>query len=352
VIAPGSSIGILGGGQLGRMLALAAANMGYRIHVFAPEAELPAGDVAAQVTRAAYDDAAALDAFAAAVDVVTYEFENVPVAAIERLAAHVPVRPDARALDIAQDRLSEKRFIENLGGRPAPYRAVDSVADLEAALLDVGPRAILKTRRMGYDGKGQARIGPGDDAAAAWAAIGARPAVVEGLVAFDGEFSVILARGHDGATVVYDVPHNRHEGGILDVSAVPAPDFIARHAPEAIALTRKVADTLDYVGVLTIEFFACADGPVFNEMASRVHNSGHWTIEGARVSQFENHIRAVCGLPLGPATLTAPAVRMQNLLGDAVHDWAALLADPRAHLHLYGKSEVKPGRKMGHVTWL
>jgi len=352
MIPPGSTIGILGGGQLGRMLALAAANMGYRVHVFAPEAELPAGDVAAQVTRADYDDAAALDAFARAVDVVTYEFENVPVAAIERLAAAVVVRPGARPLDIAQDRLSEKRFIEGLGGSPAPYRAVDSLADLTVALAEIGPRAILKTRRMGYDGKGQVRIAPGDDPAAAWAAIGARPAIVEGLVAFDGEFSVILARGHDGASVVYDVPHNRHEGGILDVSAVPAPPFIACHATDAVALTRRVADVLDYVGVLTTEFFATAAGPVFNEMASRVHNSGHWTIEGARVSQFENHIRAVCSLPLGPATLTAPAVRMRNLLGDAVHDWAALLADPQAHLHLYGKSEVKPGRKMGHVTWL
>ncbi len=352
MIPPGSTIGILGGGQLGRMLALAAASMGYRVHIFAPEDELPAGDVAAQVTRASYDDAAALDAFAGQVDVVTYEFENVPVAAIDRLAASVIVRPGARPLDIAQDRLSEKRFIEGLGGRPTPYRAVDTLADLTAALVEIGPRAILKTRRMGYDGKGQARIGPGDDPAAAWAAIGERPAIVEGLVAFDGEFSVILARGDDGATVVYDAPYNRHDGGILDVSEVPAPDFIARHAAAAIALTREVADALDYVGVLTIEFFATAAGPVFNEMASRVHNSGHWTIEGARVSQFENHIRAVCGLPLGPATLTAPAVRMRNLLGDAVHDWAALLADSQAHLHLYGKSEVKPGRKMGHVTWL
>ncbi|QYE36775.1 5-(carboxyamino)imidazole ribonucleotide synthase [Polymorphobacter sp. PAMC 29334] len=352
VTPPGSTIGILGGGQLGRMLALAAAGMGYRVHIFAPEDELPAGDVAAEVTRAAYDDNAALDAFAGVVDVVTYEFENVPVAAIERLARRVPVRPGGNALDIAQDRLSEKRFIESLGGHPAPYRTVDTLADLTAALVEIGPRAVLKTRRMGYDGKGQARIGPGDDPAAAWAAIGERAAIVEGLVAFDGEFSVILARSHDGATVVYDVPHNRHEGGILDVSAVPAPDFIARHAAEAVALTRTVAQALDYVGVLTIEFFATPAGPVFNEMASRVHNSGHWTIEGARVSQFENHIRAVCGLPLGPTTLTAPKVRMQNLLGDAVHDWAAVLADPGAHLHLYGKSEVKPGRKMGHVTWL
>lgn len=352
MIAPGSTIGILGGGQLGRMLALAAANMGYRVHVFAPEAELPAGDVAAQVTRAAYDDIAALDAFAAVVDVVTYEFENVPGATVERLAARVPVRPGARALDIAQDRLAEKTFIASLGGTPAPFRAVASEADLVSALAAIGTPAVLKTRRMGYDGKGQARIATPADAPAAWTAIGGAPAIVEAHIAFDHEFSVILARGGDGATVVYDVPDNAHVGGVLDTSRVPAPLAITRHAEAATALARRVADALDYVGVLTLEFFACPAGPVFNEMAPRVHNSGHWTIEGARVSQFENHIRAVCGLPLGPTTLTANTVTMTNLLGDAVHDWARLLADPSAHLHLYGKSEVKPGRKMGHVTRL
>ncbi len=352
MIAPGSTIGILGGGQLGRMLALAAANMGFRVHVFAPEAELPAGDVAAEITRAAYDDTAALDAFAAAVDVVTYEFENVPVAAVERLAARVPVRPGARALDIAQDRLAEKTFITGVGGVPAPFRAVASEAELVTALTVIGTPAVLKTRRMGYDGKGQARIAAPDDAAAAWAAIAGAQAIVEAHIAFDHEFSVILARGADGATVVYDVPDNAHVGGVLDTSRVPAPAAIARHAEAATALARRVADALDYVGVLTLEFFATEAGPVFNEMAPRVHNSGHWTIEGARVSQFENHIRAVCGLPLGPPTLTATAVTMTNLLGDAVHDWATILADPQAHLHLYGKSEVKPGRKMGHVTRL
>jgi 5-(carboxyamino)imidazole ribonucleotide synthase len=352
MIAPGSTIGILGGGQLGRMLALAAANMGYRVHVFAPETELPAGDVAAVVTRAAYDDTAALDAFAAAVDVVTYEFENVPVAAVARLAARVPVRPGARALDIAQDRLAEKTFITGLGGTPAPFRAVASEADLVAALAVIGTPAVLKTRRMGYDGKGQARIANPADAAAAWAAIAGTPAIVEAHIAFDHEFSVILARGADGAGMVYDIPDNAHVGGVLDTSRVPAPPTIARHAAAATTLARRVADALDYVGVLTLEFFATDAGPVFNEMAPRVHNSGHWTIEGARVSQFENHIRAVCGLPLGPTTLTASAVTMTNLLGDAVHDWATILADPQAHLHLYGKSEVKPGRKMGHVTRL
>lgn len=352
MIPPGSTIGILGGGQLGRMLALAAANMGYRVHVFAPEAELPAGDVAAEVTRAGYEDNAALDAFAAAVDVVTYEFENVPVAAVERLATRVPVRPGTRSLEIAQDRLAEKTFVTGLGGATAPFRAVDSAADLVTALAAIGTPAVLKTRRLGYDGKGQARLAVPGDAATAWAAIGGAPAIVEAHVAFIVEYSVILARSCAGATVVYDVPHNVHVGGILDTSSVPAPAVVAAQVPAAVALTRRIAEALDYTGVLTVEFFATADGPVVNELASRVHNSGHWTIEGARVSQFENHLRAVCGLPLGPATLTAPTVTMTNLLGDAVHDWATLLADPTAHLHLYGKSEIKPGRKMGHVTRL
>jgi len=352
VIPPGSTIGILGGGQLGRMLALAAANMGYRVHVFAPEAELPAGDVAAWVTRAAYDDRAALDAFAAAVDVVTYEFENVPVAAVAHLAARVPVHPGVGPLEVAQDRLAEKRFIAGLGGLTAAYRPVASLAELTAALAEIGTPAVLKTRRLGYDGKGQARIAMPGDAASAWEAIAGVPAIVEAHVVFAGEFSVLVARGGDGATIVYDVPHNAHVAGVLDCSTIPAPAAIARESAAAVALAHRAADALDYVGVLTLEFFATTAGPVFNEMAPRVHNSGHWTIEGARVSQFENHIRAVCGLPLGPATLTAPAVTMTNLLGDAVHDWAALLADPGAHLHLYGKSEIKPGRKMGHVTRL
>lgn len=352
MIAPGATIGILGGGQLGRMLALAAANMGYRIHIFAPEAELPAGDVAAQVTRAAFDDFAALDRFAAQIDVATFEWENIEVASVRHLATQVAVLPGAAALEIAQDRLSEKNFVRELGGATAPFAQIDNPVDLRIALDALGTPALLKTRRMGYDGKGQVRIERDGDADAAWAAVGGQPSILEGLVSFSGEFSVLLARGRDGDTRVYDVPHNRHDGGILATSQVPAPADIAAHAPEAMALARRVAERLDYVGLLTLEFFATEKGPVFNEMAPRVHNSGHWTIEGARVSQFENHIRAVCGLPLGNPALTAPSVRMANLLGDAVHDWAALLADPNAHLHLYGKSEVKPGRKMGHVTWL
>ncbi len=350
VIPPGATIGILGGGQLGRMLALAAATLGYRVHVFAPEAEQPAADVAAVATRAEYGDTAALDAFAAAVDVVTYEFENVPVAAVAHLAARVPVRPGVAALDVAQDRLAEKTFVAGLGGATAPFRAADDLAGLRTALAAIGAPAILKTRRMGYDGKGQARIATADDAAAAWAATGGAPAIVEGLVAFDHEFSVVLARGGDGRAVVYDVPDNVHIGGVLATSHVPAPAAVAAQAPAAIALALRAADALDHVGVLTLEFFATPSGPVFNEMAPRVHNSGHWTIEGARVSQFENHIRAVCGLPLGSTARTAAAVTMTNLLGAAAGDWATLLAEPGTRLHLYGKREATPGRKMGHVT--
>lgn len=352
MIPPGSTIGILGGGQLGRMLAIAAANMGYRVHSYAPDDEIPGGDVSAVVTRAAYDDLAALDAFAASVDVVTYEFENIDVAAVEHVARIVPVRPGAAALRVSQDRVTEKEFVIELGGRPAPFRAVSSLADLAVALAELGAPALLKTRRFGYDGKGQARIETAADAERAWSLIGERPAVLEGLVRFDAEFSVLLARGLDGATRVYDTPRNEHASGVLSCSTVPAGAPIEDQAPEAIALAQKVADALDYVGLLTLEFFATHDGPVFNEMAPRVHNSGHWTIEGARVSQFENHIRAVCGLPLGDPSLTAPSVRLDNLLGDAVHDWQSILADPHAHLHLYGKSQVKPGRKMGHVTRL
>jgi len=352
MIPPGSTIGILGGGQLGRMLAMAAASMGYRVHIFAPEAELPAGDVSAAVTRAAYTDHAALEVFAAAVDVVTVEFENVDAASLEFLESRVPTRPGARALRIAQDRLVEKDFFTDLGGRAAPYRAVSSLAELEAAVREVGTPGILKTRRFGYDGKGQVRIDADTPLDAAWADIGGNPSVYEGFVRFDAEFSILLARAEDGSSVVYPAPRNMHESGILALSEVPAPAPLAAHIEDAAAMARKVADALSYVGLITLEFFACADGPVFNEMAPRVHNSGHWTIEGAHTSQFENHIRAICGLPLGETSLSARAVRMKNLIGEDADDWAAILADPRAHLHLYGKSEVKPGRKMGHVTWL
>lgn len=352
VIAPGGVIGILGGGQLGRMLALAAAPLGYRVHLYAPEAELVAADVAAFVTRAGYDDRAALARFADAVDVITYEFENVPSDTVAFLEGLKPVRPGHGALDVAQDRLSEKSFVGSLGGRTAPYRVVDDLASLEAGLSALGMPAILKTRRFGYDGKGQARIHAAGEAPAALAALGGKGLILEGFVEFSAEFSIIVARGVGGAEQHYPACLNRHEGGILTESRVPAAGLDAAHLEAATALVVRIADALDYVGVLTCEFFASAQGPIFNEMAPRVHNSGHWTIEGAQTSQFEQHVRAVCGLPLGPVGLTAAEVRMTNLLGDAANAWPALLAEPGAHLHLYGKSASAPGRKMGHVTRL
>lgn len=351
VIAPGGIIGILGGGQLGRMLALAAVPLGYRVHIYAPEGELVAADVAAFVTCAAYEDRDALARFAASVDVITYEFENVPSEAVAYLETLKPVRPGHEALDVAQDRLSEKRFVEGLGGRTAPYRAVDTEAELLAALQELGAPAILKTRRMGYDGKGQQRIKSVEEAASASLALGARGLILEGMVHFTQEFSIIVARGVDGHEVHYPACLNRHEGGILAATHVPA-GLSAAHVEEATALVVRIADALSYVGVLACEFFAMPDGPVFNEMAPRVHNSGHWTIEGARTSQFEQHIRSICGLPLGPVTLTAPAVEMRNLLGDEIDRWQEYLADPEANLHLYGKLDAAPGRKMGHITYL
>jgi 5-(carboxyamino)imidazole ribonucleotide synthase len=349
-LPPGSTIGIVGGGQLGRMLAVAAAQLGYRCHVFAPEGEAPAVDVSAAATRARYDDAEALARFADAVDVVTYEFENVDAGPLAELAAKSRIRPSVEALELTQDRLFEKQFAASQGGRPAPYVAVDSMADLEAAIAELGTPAILKTRRMGYDGKGQARIGSPADAEAAWTAIGGRPSVLEGFVRFEAEFSIILARGGDGATAAYDPPDNWHSEGILATSTLPARDIVLAQRDEAVALAERVAAALDYVGVLTLEFFATADGPVLNEMAPRVHNSGHWTIEGTVCSQFENHIRAICGLPLGSTELVRPNVEMRNLIGADADAWPAILADPTVHLHLYGKAQARPGRKMGHVT--
>lgn len=351
-IKPGSTIGILGGGQLGRMIAIAAAQLGYRTHIYAPESSGPAADVSPLWTQGSYGDDQLLAGFAASVDLVTYEFENIPEESVAQLARLGHVRPNARALGIAQDRLSEKQFVVEQGGRPAPFAAVGSLADLEQAAARIGTPAILKTSRLGYDGKGQVRIMPGDDLAAAWDMVRGQPCVLEGFVRFDAEFSVILARGEDGEMHFWDSPANVHEDGILATSTVPAGGIIAVQVPEARALAAKVADALDYVGVLALEFFAGADGPVFNEMAPRVHNSGHWTIEGALTSQFENHVRAICGLPLGDTALAAREVVMHNLIGEAANAWREILADPANHLHLYGKHEARPGRKMGHVTRL
>lgn len=350
MIAPGATIGILGGGQLGRMLALAAAQLGYRCHIYAPEADPVAGDVAALVTRGAYDDVEALAKFAASVAVVTYEFENVAAAPLGAIAPHAPLYPPARALEVAQDRVTEKTFAGEAGGLVTPWAAIDSRADLAAALARIGTPGILKTRRDGYDGKGQWRIHSAADAdAIAWPDV---PLIYERMVRFTHEFSVILVRGQDGQIAFWDCAHNEHAGGILARSTVPAPAAIAAHVPAARDLTARIAAALDYVGVLTCEFFATADGPVFNEMAPRVHNSGHWTIEGAIASQFENHVRAICGLPLGDCGLVTQGAVMDNLIGDAANAWAQILSDPANHLHLYGKAEARPGRKMGHVTRL
>ncbi len=347
--APGSTIGILGGGQLGRMLGAAAAQLGYRIHVFAP-ASGPACDVASAFTRAAYDDTEALARFAETVDLVTMEFENVPAEALETLARTCPVRPGERALAIGQDRLAEKRFAQGLGIATAPFAVIAGADDCAAAIPETGLPAILKTNRLGYDGKGQARIADSDALAAAWRELGETECVLEGFVDFSCEYSVVLARGEDGSCVFWDSPHNVHVDGILATSSLPAPDIVVAQQPRARAAAQAIADALDYVGVLTCEFFGHEDGPVFNEMAPRVHNSGHWTIEGAVTSQFENHIRAICGLPLGSTALTGAGVEMHNLIGEDANRWPALLAEPTNHLHLYGKAEIKPGRKMGHVT--
>lgn len=347
MLPPGSTIGILGGGQLGRMLAVAAAQLGYRTHVLAPDRESVAAQTASSLTRADYHNRIVLADFAAACDVVTYEFENIDVAPVEWLSQRVPVHPNPAALRVAQDRIAEKRFVETVGGRPAPWAPVNSEADLMAALDRIGYPAILKTTRFGYDGKGQAVIRNAADAAEAWATIGG-PAVLEGFIAFTHEFSILIARGQDGVSVRYDPPHNVHRDAILRTSTVPAPAEIVAQAEEATALACRIADELGYVGVLACEFFVGSDGPVFNEMAPRVHNSGHWTIEGADTSQFENHIRAICGLPLGATTLTGREVTLENLIGDDA--WQPALTEAGAHLHLYGKGSARPGRKMGHVT--
>ncbi len=351
-LPPGSTIGILGGGQLGRMLAMAAARIGYKTHVYAPEGDGVAFEVAGAWTVAAYDDEMALNAFGNAVDVVTYEFENVPLDAVRHLAEHVSVRPGLRSLEVAQDRLHEKGFAAECGVPLAPYAEVRRESDLADALAQVGGRAILKTATQGYDGRGQVRINVPDEAAAAWTAIGGQRAILEAFVDFTGEFSVLLVRAADGTVELWDCPENRHEDGILATSTVPADPAMADAIDEARTMAVAMAQALDHVGVIACEFFVGADGPLFNELAPRVHNSGHWTIEGARTCQFENHIRAVVGLPLGDPARRGARVTMRNLIGEEVETWPALFADPEAHVHLYGKGAPRAGRKMGHVTWV
>jgi 5-(carboxyamino)imidazole ribonucleotide synthase len=350
-IPPGATIGILGGGQLGRMTAMAAARLGYRCHVLAPEPESPAADVAAAFTCAAWDDLAALDAFAAAVDVVTLEFENVPVAAAERIARAVPVRPSAAVLAVTQDRIAEKRFVNAAGIATTGWRAVTSPAELGAARDALGGRAVLKTARLGYDGKGQLPVGRAVEPAAAWARLGAGIALAEAVVDFTMELSVITARGGDGRMVSYVPVENRHERHVLRRTIAPAP-LDAALAAEAVGIAERLARALEVVGLLAVEMFLAHDGRLLvNELAPRPHNSGHWTIDACAASQFEQLVRAVCGLPLGDPSRLADAV-MDNLLGDEVATWPALLAEPGARVHLYGKREARPGRKMGHVTRL
>ncbi|HEX8482830.1 MAG TPA: 5-(carboxyamino)imidazole ribonucleotide synthase [Allosphingosinicella sp.] len=349
ILEPGSTIGIVGGGQLGRMLAVAAARLGYPCHIYAPDEAPPAAEVAARFTRGAWEDEEALAEFGRGVDVATYEFENIAAGPLAALAAQAPLHPPAAALAVAQDRLSEKGFVAELGGRPASFRQVDDREGLDEALAAVGTPAVLKTRRFGYDGKGQARIMTASDADGAWESVRAAPSILEAFVGFESEFSILLCRSAGGEVVTWPAPANEHEGGVLRRSRVPG-FGIEEQAAEAETLARAAAEALGYVGVMALEFFATRDGPIFNEMAPRVHNSGHWTIEGAITSQFENHIRAICGLPLGATDLTGARVEMQNLIGAQADGWAGILSDPAAHLHLYGKGEVRPGRKMGHVT--
>jgi 5-(carboxyamino)imidazole ribonucleotide synthase len=351
-LPPGSTIGILGGGQLGRMLAVAAAQLGYRCHIYAPEQVSVAAEVAAEFTCADYDDVAALTRFAEACDVVTYEFENVPVAPLKKIEGLAALRPGTAALEIAQDRVKEKQFATDLGGRPAAYAIANDAISLQSAAERVGLPAVIKTTTMGYDGKGQMIVRKGANFSHVYHDLGRRPLIAEAFVAFDAEFSVILVRGQNGEIRFYDCPRNTHENGILAQSTVPAGPLVESQVGKARALAADIATALEYVGVLTCEFFATKSDPVFNEMAPRVHNSGHWTIEGAVTSQFENHIRAVCGLPLGDTATVGERVEMQNLIGNAAARWQKLLSDPAAHLHLYGKGDPVPGRKMGHVTRL
>jgi len=304
--------------------------------------------VAAHVTRAAFDDADAIRRFGAEVDVATYEFENLPVAPLCALGDKL--MPGARSLAVAQDRATEKEFIERCGARVAPWRAVASLDDVQAAVAQLGTPLVLKTRRYGYDGKGQAWIRSDGEVEAAWDAIGRAPAIAEAAVDFTAESSVILARWADGSHVFWDSAENVHKDGILRTSTVPCGDTVAAQVEEARAAALSIAETLDHVGVLTVEFFASADGPLVNEIAPRVHNSGHWTIEGAVTSQFEQHIRAICDLPPGRAGLMRGGATMENLIGPDIDRWPELLRERGAHLHLYGKGEARPGRKMGHVT--
>ena len=350
-LPPGSTIGILGGGQLGRMLSVAASRLGLKTHIYNDTPDAPAFDVASACTVGAYEDREAITRFAGQVDVVTCEFENVPAATLEAAASAADVFPPVKSFEVAQDRLTEKDFVSGLGIAVAPYLAVTSLADLKEAILRVPPPALLKTRRFGYDGKGQATIGTLCEAESAWESIGQAPAILEGMVPFEREISVLAVRGRDGTLRFYDVVENVHTGGILDTSTVPAAVPRALEA-KAQRIAGTIAEALGHVGVLCVEMFQSGgDEPslAVNEIAPRVHNSGHWTLDACLAGQFENHVRAICGWPLGDVSRHSDAV-MTNLIGDAANGWRKLAAEPHTAVHLYGKAEARAGRKMGHIT--
>jgi 5-(carboxyamino)imidazole ribonucleotide synthase len=348
---PGARIGILGGGQLGRMLALAAARLGFICHIYSDAPDPAAAQVAASLTIGRYDDFSELRRFAESVDVVTYEFENVPVSAAEMLATHKPVSPPPRALEVAQDRLTEKQFIESLGIPVAPYLDISpSTTPDDAAGFIPG---IMKTRCLGYDGKGQAPIVSSLEFATAKKAFGQTPLILEKRVSFEYEVSVLVTRARDGAKVYYDLPRNEHRAGILRRSVVTNENLQPEQEQRARDIAAKIADALDYVGVLAVELFVLGKDSaaplMVNEIAPRVHNSGHWTMDACATDQFENHIRAICGWPLG-ATTRYVDIEMVNLIGPEAHDWLRLAGEPNAFVHLYGKGDARDGRKMGHVN--
>ena len=347
-LAPGDTIGILGGGQLGRMLSVAASRLGLKTCIFEPSGDCPASHVANFHFKAAYSDADALRRFAESVDVITYEFENIPPEALDLLEPLTPVRPGRKALRVSQDRLVEKAFLSDLGLAVAPFAAVDDTVDLAEAIGEIGLPAILKMRRLGYDGKGQVRIDRASDAEAALADMAGAPAILEKLIDFSFEASVIAARGAAGDVACFDPGENVHEAGILRTTTVPARLSVAQRT-DAVLLAGQILNKLRYVGVMGVELFVTPDGLIVNEIAPRVHNSGHWTQAGCAIDQFEQHIRAVAGWPLGDGTRHADVV-MENLIGDDMDRLPEILRDPRAALHLYGKAEVRPGRKMGHVN--
>lgn len=351
-LPPGAVIGIVGGGQLGRMSAIAAARLGYHAHILTQEPDGPAAQVAAGLTIGGYDDPAALRAFASEVDVVTFEFENVPVAGLDLLASLRPVRPSGEILRLSQDRLAEKAFLTGAGVPVAPYRAVTSADEAETALAALGGAAILKTTRLGYDGRGQRRVGSPDEARAAFAALEPKPLVAEAVVDFACELSVMVARGVDGSLAVFDTVQNIHTHHILDLTLAPAPVAPAI-AASAQALACRIAGALELVGLLGVEMFLAADGTLLvNEIAPRPHNSGHWTMDACPASQFEMHVRAVTGLPLPAARRHSDAV-MKNLVGpEAMAGWPEIIATDGLIAHHYGKAEARPGRKLGHVNVL